>query len=745
MIKLTIIAIITLTLFGFSMPDAYGIGIIVPKKPEVAPPVLDSVNVSSVICNHIARTRIKQVFSNSGPAPVEADYFFPVPTGSSVTDFVLYMDGKLVKGEVLGSDEARQIYRDIVRKIKDPGLVEWSEENLFRVRIFPIPAHETQTVEIEITEPLSADQGYYRFRVPHNSISRNVPGKDLTTQYTVIIEDTGAVRNVYSPTHKIDTVTSGSNAVVVTSKDPFAPASDFVLYYEASDADIAVSLLTHRVPGEDGFFSLRISPPWSDTTTAPVSGDFVFVIDTSGSMADANKIEQARKALTYCVDQLHDNQKFALVRFSTSVGTFRPELQVATEANKTAAKAWIRDLVAKGGTNISSALAAGLKYQDMHTSPPKDRRLFTVVFITDGIPTVGETSADKIAKGVLEKKAGSIRIFSFGVGPDVNTQLLDTLSAKTRAASDYVAPSESMEVPVSRFFDKVSRPALYDLKLEIPAVGMTDLYPPTLPDMFYGSDLTIIGRYKNAAHSSIVLSGSTDGTNRQFTFEKNFPVSNPDNVFVGKLWATRKIAWLLDQVRATGESDEVRTEIEELGRKFAIVTPYTSYLAVDDNAMQDRPQAASAPSLQRSDDAFIPARAASEYNESYSLHYKSTTGEGAVRFSERLNSMKRAEQTVKVQHAPVSLLGRTFSYHDGTWKDDALCGKATQVIKIKYLSDLWFHLAETYPELKGVLGLGPKIHIGISSGTMLTIGDDGTETIDVTVLNEVVSGLGVKK
>lgn len=751
--------IILLTLHLIISSHAMGIGIIIPilpprPRPPVpvsAPPVLKSVDISGEVKNNIARTRITQVFHNPNPRPVEADFYFPVPDGADITDFVLYMNGKPVKGEVLNKDKARETYRDIVRRLRDPGLVEWSEKNLFRVRIFPIPAHGDQKLEIELTEALTADQGYYRYHVPLKSASHPADSSPPSLAVKVAIEADSPVRNVYSPTHKIETSTSDSKRVTALLKDgKAAHQQNFILYYEQSAEDIAVSLLAHRTTGTEGFFSLRISPPWdAEATTAPKSpGEYVFVIDSSGSMAEDDKIDQARKALRYCVGLLRPTDRFNVIRFSTTVESFKPDILPASPENRMAAADWIDALQARGGTNISDALQTALAQRNISATTSSSETaitgnsVFTVVFITDGLPTIGETSPDAIIKAVEEQSGGNVRVFTFGVGNDVNTRLLDSIADSTRAASDYVPPEADLEVPVSRFFDKVSRPALYNLELKIPGAGVSEIYPVRLPDLFYGTELAVFGRYKTPGLSPIILTGTIAGEMQQFRFEKVFPDSTDKNPFIEKLWATRKVAWLLDEVRKAGESGELQNEIEELAHKYGIVTPYTSFLAMDDKASGPQLAAGQRTGQGRQVRYFVNEGTASSLNPtagkapaSQSMDFKADSGAGAVQTARRLQQMKSAEtvspsapSTAADQSKTIG--DKTFIQKNGVWSDTAITGTEKTTIKIKYLSDAWFQLSDDFPEIRDFLSVGEDVRVLLGSDAILHISAEGLDSID---------------
>src|SRR5262249_32028769 len=257
-------------------------------------------------------------------------------------------------------------------------------------------------------------------------------------------------------------------------------------------------------------------------------------------------------------------------------------LQTATPGNLEAARRWVDDLEATGGTAIDDALRDALA---MRSSD--EGRTYTMVFFTDGQPTWGERNPVKIMDNVKKRNTGNTRIFSVGVGDDVNTVLLDGLADATKAVSTYVRESEDIEAKVSSLYAKISNPVLADLKLDVgEGVTLSEVYPQQLPDLFHGSQLVVFGRYTGKGHAAVKLTGKIGMDTKEFVYELNFADKTPGNQgFVEDLWARRKVGHLLDQVRVQGESKEVLEEIIMLAKRYGITTPYTSYLLVPDGPL----------------------------------------------------------------------------------------------------------------------------------------------------------------
>ncbi len=567
----------------------------VPPHPHMPPPrfvfaplevVFHKVDVE--IAGQKATTRVEQEFFNPNNANLEGEYIFPIPKGAHLDKFTMRVGDKDMEAELLDAAKARAIYEDIVRRQKDPALLEYTGRPAFRVRIFPIEPRSRKKVTLAYTELLKVDGGLASYVYPLNTEKFSAqPLK--TVAMRVSISQDAPIKALYSPSHPVEIKRDGDRkAVVGWEASNTKPDTDFQLLYSTADTEVGLHLLTHKKEGEDGWFLLLASPGADMTRSKDTNPkDVVFVMDTSGSMA-GKKLEQLKKAMTFCVENLNDGDRFELVRFSTEAEPFFEKLAEATKANRDKAHEFIKGLRPIGGTAIADALERALKLK-----PADNARPFVVVFLTDGKPTIGETDEERIVARVARDQASTTRIFSFGIGTDINTHLLDKITERTKAASQFVLPEEDLEVKVSNFFTKIKEPLLTNLKLEFPAgVKVTKLYPNPLPDLFRGDQLVLAGRYSGDGAGDITLDGTLNGQPKRMTQKVKFSAAESGNEFIAQLWALRRVGWLLDEVRLRGESKELRDEIVDLARRYAIVTPYTSYLIVEDEARRGVPVAA---------------------------------------------------------------------------------------------------------------------------------------------------------
>lgn len=711
-------------------------GVIVPIVCDVRPcrpiprplPLPNALPVKSIkldtkISGQVATTHVEQVFRNDTPYTLEGTYFFPIPEGASISEFAIWENGKKLVGEVRSREQARQIYDAIVRRQRDPGLLEYAGQNLLQASIFPIPPNSDKKLELTYTQVLKADSGTVAYRYPlgtgHNlwrqgatgldgvippnaEVSRR-PGQQQqfgTISGTIEIEAKNSIRNIYSPSHTIDIKNITERSAKVTFETS-GSNKDLELFYTVSDDDFGLSLITYRETGKDGYFMLQLSPKADIRESEIASKDIVFVIDTSGSMADEGKMDKARAGLLFGIRGLREGDRFNVINFAGEEHLMEKGLIKADAAGKKRGLAFVEALRPSGGTNINDALRAGLRQFDSSNRPKM------MVFMTDGLPTVGVQNADEILKNAAAIKVPGLHLFNFGVGYDVNTRLLDKLAAENSGVADYIQPKEDIEVKVSKFFAKVNSPVMTGIELDMGGVQADLVYPRNISDLFRGDQITIIGRYKNddsLNNAVIKLSGMFAGKRQTFTYSGlDFPVRAEENTFLARLWANRRVGWLVEQIRNNGDSKELRDEIVDLGTRYGIVTPYTSYLATDGSFQLDGQTASAADFARKRADNMAQAP-------------RAVSGEKAVAESVRAQEAKDkrslADDEAQTSRAVRKVDLKTFYLLGSVWTDSEFDPKANlPETKLTFGSDAYFDLVEQMPELAKYLSLGEEVVI----------------------------------
>lgn len=713
-----VLAVAVVAVLLTTMP-AFADGIIIPEPPicidcPVPPPpepvwlTIKYHRVNVTIEDQVAVTHVDQVFVNESQWQIEGTYVFPLPVDAAISDFAMWVDGKKFEGELLDRDQARRIYENIVRQQRDPALLEYVDRGAFRVSIFPIPAGEERRVELEYSQVLPVDGGLVRYSYPLNTERFSArPLEDVSV--SVSIDSPDPIKAIYSPSHNVAVDRDGDyRARVGYEERDVLPDKDFELVYTVSPEDVGLNLLSYKDGDADGFFLMLVAPQVEVDRDTVVDKDVHLILDTSGSM-EGEKIEQAKEALIYVLEHLNEGDRFNVTDFSTGVRQYARGPQPANQRDE--AIAWLGQLTANGGTDINRALLETLSGVD-----PERPTIF--IFLTDGQPTEGEVEVDRILANFTDAARPNVRLFTFGVGDDVNTILLDTLAQEQRGASGYVRPGERIDEEVSAFYAKISTPLLADVTIEVDGVHVEDTYPYPLPDLFAGTQLVIAGRYREGGPAQIQLTGQVNQQEQTFNYEGFFQNSGGDR-FIPRLWATRKIGYLLNQIRLHGESQELVDEVVELSIRYGIVTPYTSYLVQEE-----------ADVLTREGRRNLAAR------ELESLAAAPTHASGADAVVE--SEAKAAMQSADFAEAPageaaevVKIVGdRTFVRRDGVWTDTTFDPSQVTPQQVGFSGETYFDLLAARPDLGVYFALGDRV-IVVVDGMAYEITETGSGSIDL--------------
>ncbi len=631
---------LALSLLAFAPRTVTAQGILYPRPDvRIQPFYVRGLRVNTTIHDAVAETTVEQTWVNTSNVEQEGTYLYPLPSGAAPTAFSMTVGDRTLEPKVLSSGEARAIYEDIVRRRRDPALLEYVGRDLVKISVYPIPPNGERKILMRYTQILKPENGLYKYAYPL-STSRFGARPVGSVSINLKLITATPIKNVYSPTHAMS-VRKTDEHTASASYEGLGDTSDsdLTLYFSTNGDDVGMSLLTYKSGDRDGYFVLLAAPRVVVPREKILPKQIVFVLDRTGSMAGP-KIEQARKSLLFCLNSLHREDRFDVITFSESPDVLLPALAPASEENIGKARKFVENTEASGGTNIDEALRAALKLVQNDNGAQK-----MIVFLTDGLPTVGETNIGTILQHVHERNKetngaadvtqngglaprpaafaaqtrtvglpvsrnmapddiedtskraarghSAARIFCFGLGYDVNVPFLDRLGEQEKGDSDFIKPQEDVEAKVSAFFAKVSSPILSSVKLAFDNADVYDVYPSQLPDLFKGSQLVITGRFRGERAGTARLSGMANGTQETFKTPAPFGSSDSANGFVPRLWAQRKIGYLIDQLRlanvagspgvnpAPAPNKEVVDEIVRLSREYGIITEYTSFL-VDD-------------------------------------------------------------------------------------------------------------------------------------------------------------------
>jgi Mg-chelatase subunit ChlD len=726
-------------------------GLILPRpRPDLPRPPALAVKrhkVQVTVNAGTARTEVEQVFVNPTDRVLEGTYIFPLPEDAAVSQFRMTIDKEPVEGKVLDREEARRIYEDYVRRTVDPALLEYVGRGAFQARVFPIPAHGEKQIQLSYSQVVPFDAGIYQYRYP---MAKNADGSAPDqTVVNVTLRSPQPIKSVYSPSHDVAITRPDERTARVSSEGGSSgETKDFVLYYTVSEKEFGLNLLTHRRGQGDGYFLLMLAPPRAVPLGRVAAKDILFVFDTSGSMS-GKKIEQAREALRFALDRLNPRDRFNVIRFHSEVEPFRKGMVDATPAAVKAAREFVDGIQAAGGTAINDALETAFESLPKVRLASNEDRPTMVVFLTDGEPTVGETSIERIVANAEKANGDRARLFVFGVGDEVNSVLLDRLARDGEGVAEYVRPNENLELKVSAFVSKIANPVLADLKLEVTGAQVSDLTPRRLPDLFAGSQLLLFGRYRDAGRGTVRLAGHIGGRERVFTYPVQFPDQERDNAFIPRLWASRKIGLLLEEIRLHGDKAELKEEVIRLSKEFGVPTPYTSILVEEPGERRDRlarqpsVPGRAMPRIRGSASTYsatpppatqpAPGGAAGGFGGALSESaLQRQSGAAAVDTSLALGKLKAAE-VEKDAGGVRRVEGKTFLFRESAWTDSEVDAKGT-VLGVKFGSDAYFQVVRQYPDLAKYLSLGQAVTLRVKPGLTLKVGPTGKEKLTAAEL-----------
>lgn len=716
------------------------------------------------ITGRVAEVEVEEWFENRGGGLGEGDYIYPLPGEAVFSNFSLYQGDQELRGETMDADRARGIYEEIVRRQKDPALIELVGHGLVRARVFPIEPGQRRKITLRYTQMLDRAGDALQFRYAAGT-EENGPGTVGGVQVTprpinpwertpgdglgrpagsgaAPRGDVGRVpvrftltasarefRDPFSPTHELEVERRGDELRVEPASEL---RGDFSVFFPLARGIVGLTLATHRPSGEDGYFMLTLSPGTVEGGATP--RDITVVVDVSGSMS-GEKMEQTRDALHQLLGTLGREDRLRLVSFSNRVEAMDDGWTRADAAGLRVARDWVGDLRAEGGTAIADALEEAFRLD----SP--EERLPIVVFLTDGLPTVGEQNPERIAESA-ERRRGRARVFAFGVGYDVNTYLLDRLGEAGRGSTAYVEPGEDVERALGTLAAKITHPVLTDLEIDGAPVRLTEPYPGELPDLFAGEELVLFGRYEGQGTGTLTVSGRRAGRTERFGTTASFLGRTQLNDFIPRLWASRKLGELTQQVRLNGPEPEVIEAIRQTALRYGLLSEYTSYLVQEPGALAadgGRGQLGTGGPVRL--EAMVVTGAPAPAQATGAAAVQASEAARARRAVASADALQQAEESLAADHAASGVrivAGRTFALRDSVWTEASVTG-SERVVRIEAFSDAYFALLRAAPELKRIVAELPAVRIA-GADVVLEFGDEGETRLSPRELGRLVAG-----
>ena len=575
----------------------YG-GLEATRGTQVVPLPLEHTDVQASVAGYIASVRVRQRYQNPYAEKIEARYVFPLPQDAAVSEFVMTVGERHIRGIIRQRQEAEAIYAEARQQGYVTSLLTQERPNIFTQAVANIEPGKRIDIDLTYYNPLAYHDGDYEFVFPMvvgprfnppgsadgvGAVPAGSPGRsgqatevqylppDRRSGHDVAVQvdiDAGMpIEALSSPTHVIDTSAPDPTRRRVTlHPSDTVPNKDFVLRYRLAGGAVKTAFLTHH-DQRGGFFTLMLQPPAELAAAPRAPMELVFVLDCSGSMS-GEPLAIAKRAAAHALRRLGPDDTFQIVQFSTSAAQLGPTPLPATAENLARGLAYLAEMESEGGTMMIEGIKAALDF----AHDPK--RLRVVSFMTDGY--IGN---DAEILGEVQRRVGDARIFSFGIGSSPNRYLLDRMALLGRGAVAYVGLDEGSQRAVDQFYERVSHPALTDVTVDWGTLQVSEVYPARVPDLFVGRPVVITGRYEGAGPATVRIAGRAGGQPRSIAVPVDTG-SDPQRPALASVWARMKIADLEDRATVAGGT-EATPQITQVALAYGLMSAYTAFVAVD--------------------------------------------------------------------------------------------------------------------------------------------------------------------
>ncbi|MDJ0910163.1 MAG: VIT and VWA domain-containing protein, partial [Woeseiaceae bacterium] len=565
-----------------------------PDREIRVPMPLTHTAVNADIDGYVSSVNVRQTFENPFSEKIEAVYMFPLPEKSAVSEFLMIIGDRRIRGILREKEEAERIYNVARAQGHQASLLVQHRPNVFEQRVANIEPGNQIDIDIRYFHTLAYQDGWYSFvfptvvgprfnppgsvdpieavsrgtRTPNTAVTYLAPNERSGHDISISVDiDAGVNIEDLRSTHPIvSSETRAENVQVSLASQSTIPNRDFILEFRVAGDQIRSNLLSHRDPQTgDGYFTMMLYPPEVPDSLARRPMEMVFVLDCSGSMSGL-PLSQAKDAVLAALSHLQPQDTFQIIRFSENATRLGPVPLPATPENLAEARRYLRGLNSSGGTMMIEGIKAALDF------PHDPERLRFVSFMTDGyIGNEGEIL------GAVHERIGAARIFSFGVGTSVNRYLLERLAQQGRGAVAWLGPQDSGSEVMSSFFARISKPAMTDVQIDWGGMRVSDIYPARLPDLFVGRPIVITGKFDGPL-SPVTVSGHAGGETQQYVVRPSAEDTNP---YLGRIWARQRIADLAS--RQNWQQDpygELEAAILQTALQHQLVSDYTSFVAV---------------------------------------------------------------------------------------------------------------------------------------------------------------------
>jgi len=525
-------------------------------------PLIDE-RLHVAIDGQYAHATLRQTYDNRSGQRVEGRYVLQAGDGARVRGFAYWNGEQKIVGEVFEKETARQVYEEVTGLGRDPGLLEQLGEGSFSFRVFPIEASEHKRIEVEVGKWLPRADGVVEYRVPLGLAGANID---------VDLRDERGFSPPTSPTHRLTITKQGDGQVHVRASAPKPGAKEFVLRYAPRRKPWQLTSYVHKDDGHDGYLAITVAPPAGMGAGKATAKDVTIVLDHSGSMSGA-PLEHAKLAAKAVVSRLAAHDRINVVLFDDGVDNLYPKPKLASPEVRAEALSYIDNVSDAGGTDIAKALRHTLAAQLDDDQPN------VILFLTDG------QSSSQEAIAAAKSDTGDARLFTIGVGSGVEKPLLSRLAKEKRGRFTYIESPEAIGARMTTLYQQIESPIMVDVAVDIEGVRVQRRYPQTVPDIYRGDELRLVGRVQGSGIARISVRGISDG--KPVELRSSARIAPERRPWVGRVWAEARVDDVLEEQALRGENEELKNEVINLAVAYNFVTPYTSFLAIPADELTD--------------------------------------------------------------------------------------------------------------------------------------------------------------
>jgi|GEM_PF-5728832 len=539
--------------------------------------------VKVTIRDQIAYTLVDEVFANHTGRRMEGTFYYPLPAGASISRFAMYIGDTLMEGEIVERMRAREVYESIVRRKRDPALLEWMGGNQFKARVFPIEPHSTKRVFIGYTQILPRDGDVVRYSYPLKSekLTKN-PLSSLHIE--VDASSTPAITGFNSPTHACRIEADEHSGRAVFSATDYTPTRNFVVSYIVTGLESELYTVPHWRDDEGGYFLAFVSPrslPIAfDSDAEGPTTNVLLMIDTSASMAGDN-FETAKRIATTYLNFLGEKDRFNVLLYDVEPQLMFPEfVDNLVEFRRLAAEK-LNKIDPLGAGDLGKAISAAAD-AIAQAEVDDDGGEARILYIGDGVATLGETEPVRLleqAEVAFGLAGDKVTVSTFAVGSEYDQAFIEGFARQFDGVAKLVSSARPVEDIVAEMVSDSFTPMITDLTLAFDGVDVLDVYPRSLPNLRVGGQVIVAGRYKEAGEGALTVTGFGGGHTYRRAIEISLPAEKGPNTFVPRLWARRAMDDMLHRI-GRGEQ-ELAGEVIDLSLKYKLMSPYTSFLVLE--------------------------------------------------------------------------------------------------------------------------------------------------------------------